>query len=287
MNWKHGCVVALLSLLPVLTVAAELDQAPDKLRETAQAYEHGRGVKKDYRRAFALYCRAALAGDAQSAYDLGFMYFNGRGLRKDLSRAMHWFKRAAAGGDRYAKRMVFRFRGVPVSADPSCRPAPALKLVDNPDRKTIEKWVEIIAPRYGIDPALVLAVIQAESAFNPSALSDKNARGLMQLIPATAERFGVDDSWNPIQNIKGGTAYLNWLMRHFEGNVAWVLAAYNAGEGAVEQYRGIPPFQETRHYVKRILARYKKTRHPVPKEGSEPDRPARSDMVVVSSSTDW
>jgi soluble lytic murein transglycosylase-like protein len=88
----------------------------------------------------------------------------------------------------------------------------------------------------------------------------------MQLIPETAERFGVKDSWDPVQNIKGGTAYLHWLLRHFEGKVDLVLAAYNAGEGAVERYHGIPPYRETQNYVKQILANYSKTFHPVPNE---------------------
>jgi soluble lytic murein transglycosylase-like protein len=86
----------------------------------------------------------------------------------------------------------------------------------------------------------------------------------MQLVPATAERFGVKNVWNPLENIRGGTAYLHWLMRHFTGNVQWVLAAYNAGEKTVEQYQGVPPFNETQNYVRRILATYPKTVHPVP-----------------------
>lgn len=132
--------------------------------------------------------------------------------------------------------MLARFADAIPSSDPACLPPPVepeIKLVaaPNPNRELVESWVKQIAPVYSIDPALVMAVIQAESAFNPSALSNKNAQGLMQLIPATAERFGVKDSFNPIQNIKGGTAYLHWLLRHFEGKVDLVLVAYNAGRG--------------------------------------------------------
>jgi soluble lytic murein transglycosylase-like protein len=104
----------------------------------------------------------------------------------------------------------------------------------------------------------VLNVIKVESAFNPSALSNKNAQGLMQLIPETAERFGVKDVWNPVENIKGGVAYLNWLMKHFDGNLLWVLAAYNAGESAVTKYQGIPPYIETEDYVRQIIQNYRK-----------------------------
>ncbi|MGR9051611.1 MAG: lytic transglycosylase domain-containing protein [Gammaproteobacteria bacterium] len=261
--------LSLICLLGLLFIGAEANanqENPADMRKTALAYEHARGVKQDYQKAFELYCQAALSGDAQSAYNLGFMYFNGRGLPRDFALAGHWFGQAAKGGDKYARRMLGRLRGMAASEDPACHTEPVPMLVENPDREVIEQWVGLIAPKYGIDPELVMAVIQAESAFNPKAKSDKNAQGLMQLIPATAERFGVEDSWDPIQNIRGGIAYLNWLMRHFGGNVEWVLAAYNAGEGAVERYQGIPPYHETQHYVKKILAHYPKTNHPVPPE---------------------
>jgi soluble lytic murein transglycosylase-like protein len=128
--------------------------------------------------------------------------------------------------------------------------------------------VQQIAAPYSIDPQLVLAVMQAESGFNPGALSPKNAQGLMQLIPATAQRFGVKNAWDPAENIRGGAAYLHWLIRHFSGKVEWVLAAYNAGEHSVERYRGVPPYSETQAYVQKILSRYGKLTHPVPPERS-------------------
>lgn len=106
----------------------------------------------------------------------------------------------------------------------------------------------------GVDPLLVEAVIAAESAFDVNALSDKGAQGLMQLMPATARRFGVADVWDPRQNIRGGTAYLAELNELFGGHLPDVLAAYNAGEGAVQRYGGIPPYRETRDFVERVLA---------------------------------
>ncbi len=122
-----------------------------------------------------------------------------------------------------------------------------------------------VASKYGTDilkatigtdvsPALVLAVIGIESAGRADAVSSAGAQGLMQLIPATAERFGVTDSTDPIQNIAGGVAYLNWLMKEFDRDPLMVLAAYNAGEGAVKANTGVPPYAETRDYVPKVLA---------------------------------
>lgn len=105
-----------------------------------------------------------------------------------------------------------------------------------------------------VSPALVLAVMGIESAGRPDAVSSAGAVGLMQLIPATAARFGVSDSKDPSQNIKGGIAYLDWLMREFDGDPVMVLAAYNAGEGAVRKNGGVPPYAETRAYVPKVLA---------------------------------
>jgi len=105
-----------------------------------------------------------------------------------------------------------------------------------------------------VSPALVLAVIGIESAGRPAAQSSAGAQGLMQLIPATAQRFGVTDAMVPEQNIKGGVAYLDWLMKRFDRDPLMVLAAYNAGEGAVEANGGIPPYAETRDYVPKVLA---------------------------------
>jgi soluble lytic murein transglycosylase-like protein len=107
---------------------------------------------------------------------------------------------------------------------------------------------------YGVDPALIKAVIKTESNFDPSAVSNKGACGLMQLIPETASRFGVADVFDPKANIYGGTQYLSWLMTYFHGNLELVLAAYNAGENAVEKYNNqIPPYKETINYVKKVF----------------------------------
>ncbi len=108
------------------------------------------------------------------------------------------------------------------------------------------------AAQYGVDEALVRAVMHAESAFNPNAISRAGAQGLMQLIPATADRFGVENAFDPNQNIQGGVGYLAWLTKRFDGDLRKVAAGYNAGEGAVDRYDGVPPYQETMVYVERV-----------------------------------
>jgi hypothetical protein len=116
--------------------------------------------------------------------------------------------------------------------------------------------VDEIAGTLGVDPFLARAVIQAESAFNYRARSRTGALGLMQLMPQTAERFGVLDPFDPRQNITGGTKYLRYLLDYFKGDLTKTIAAYNAGEGAVEKHGGIPPFAETRAYVPRVMQLY-------------------------------
>lgn len=117
--------------------------------------------------------------------------------------------------------------------------------------------VDEVAQAEGVDPFLARAVIQAESAFYTKARSRAGALGLMQLMPATAERFGVVDPFDPRQNITGGTKYLKWLLEYFKGDLTKVVAAYNAGEGAVDRHKGVPPFAETRAYVPRVLKLYR------------------------------
>jgi soluble lytic murein transglycosylase-like protein len=114
------------------------------------------------------------------------------------------------------------------------------------------------ARRHGLDPALVLAVVGVESAFRPEAVSPKGAQGLMQLMPRTAESLGVENALDPAQNLDGGTRHLGSLLALYGGDVERALAAYNAGEGAVARHGGIPPFRETREYVRRVLERYRK-----------------------------
>ena len=112
--------------------------------------------------------------------------------------------------------------------------------------------VAAAAREYGVDEAVVRAVIHAESAFDAKARSHVGAQGLMQLMPATAERFGVSNAYDASQNIRGGVKYLAWLLKRFNGDLTLAAAGYNAGEGAVDKYDGVPPYKETQRYVQRV-----------------------------------
>jgi soluble lytic murein transglycosylase-like protein len=124
------------------------------------------------------------------------------------------------------------------------------------DRDGAEQIVREVAERHRIDPALVRAVIETESNWNPAARSRKGAVGLMQLIPTTAQRFGVNDAWSPQQNVDAGVRYLKTLLQRYDGNLDLALAAYNAGEGAVDRAHGVPAFRETRDYVQKVQHAY-------------------------------
>jgi hypothetical protein len=117
--------------------------------------------------------------------------------------------------------------------------------------------------REGVDPRFIHAVIQQESNYDPKATSSAGARGLMQLMPGTAKRFACDQPKDEACNVAAGTKYLAWLLKRFDGDVKLALAAYNAGEGTVDKYQGVPPYSETQNYVNKIVANYGKTFHPI------------------------
>ena len=123
-------------------------------------------------------------------------------------------------------------------------------------RNAYDALIRASASRHGIDPGLMKAMMHTESAFNPNARSPVGAQGLMQLMPATARRFSVSNPWNPADNIEGSAKYIAWLLKRFNNNVEYAVAGYNAGEGNVDKYKGIPPFRETRNYVKSVMSRY-------------------------------
>lgn len=134
-------------------------------------------------------------------------------------------------------------------------PAFSLLTADN----HYETYIQKSAENYGLHADLIRAVIQAESAGNKNIVSPKGAQGLMQLMPATARQYGVTDPFDPEQNIDGGAKYLSYLFKHYDGDTRLALAAYNSGEGTVDKYGGIPPYAETKDYVKKIEHALKKT----------------------------
>jgi soluble lytic murein transglycosylase-like protein len=132
--------------------------------------------------------------------------------------------------------------------------------VNKANRKRYSPTIDRLSKKHRLDPALVHAVISVESGYNPQAVSPKGAMGLMQLMPATAERFGVKDPYDPTANIDGGVRYLRWLMKHFK-DPRLAVAAYNAGENAVKRYKNtVPPYPETQHYVVKVLNLYMRYR---------------------------
>ncbi|HKS29103.1 MAG TPA: lytic transglycosylase domain-containing protein [Pyrinomonadaceae bacterium] len=146
----------------------------------------------------------------------------------------------------------------------------------------VDSYIVESGTRYGIDPVLIYALMHQESSFKRGAISPKGARGLMQLMPATAARFGVTNIFDPRQNIEGGTRYLRFLLDAFDGDIALMLAGYNAGEGAVLKYgRRIPPYRETQEYVRRITQRYALMRDP---ETARRARTATPAEVAVAQS---
>jgi soluble lytic murein transglycosylase-like protein len=251
--------------------SAENSANPEALVSLAVRYEYAEGMPRDYTTAAALYCSAAKTGYADAQYALGWMYANGRGVSKNDELAAQLFAMAAAQGHEHAKLMLSYTSPTSSAALPTCLQPdpPPLEAQQDQQEETaiypkgpILTLVNKLAPRYNVDPKLALAIIAVESGFNSRAISPKNARGLMQLIPQTAERFRVKNTFDAEENIKGGLAYLQWLLALFQGDVKLVVAAYNAGERAVERYRGIPPYRETQDYVQKVTGLYKKSNHP-------------------------
>jgi soluble lytic murein transglycosylase-like protein len=229
-------------------------------------------------RAIEFYCAAADRGYAEAYYRLGDIYATGRAGKVDEVQGAAWLKKALDAENAWARSrltalgaldldlgerpacllsMELEDRRIPKTAPTTPKeqqdeaPPPAFAVRDL-GRDDIKGLIRRLAPDYNLDPELVLAVVQTESNFNAKARSNKNAQGLMQLIPATAKRFGVKNVWDPLDNLRGGMAYLRWLLDHFNGDVELALAGYNAGENAVHKHGGIPPYPETQGYVKRI-----------------------------------
>ncbi len=244
--------------LAKLVAAAQRGEAAAQF-DLARRYDRAGGARQDQARALDLYCKAARQGHAPAALGIGMIFFNGRGVVADSAIAAAWFRFAAERGDALAARLARHFdtRPAPLAGCSDVRPyaGDAPRDIAAPPRD-VAALVSTMAPRYGLDPKLVLAIIATESAFLVDAVSPRLAGGLMQLMPDTAARFGVERIFDPADNIRGGMMYLRWLFDHFGDNLELVLAAYNAGEGAIERYGGIPPYPETKAYVEKIRHLY-------------------------------
>lgn len=228
------------------------------------------------------YCAAARLGSSEGQYRLGRLYLSVRSLAVAPPVAVNLLGLAAQTGHAPAQTLLARQAGLPGDALPPClerdmdvlalkaddplpeaNPAEGLARL-SPSRQHIARLLEKLAPAFDVDPRLALAIARVESNFDPEAISPRNAMGVMQLIPATAARFAVRDPLDPEQNLRGGLAYLRWLLATFDGDVLRVAAAYNAGEGNVMRHGGVPPFAETREYVRKVLALYGSERHRMP-----------------------
>ena len=250
---RRGPTLAASLLLAVLVpgLAHALD-ATTATEQTGSGHDRSAGGS-DPSASYRLNCIDALQGDSEAAYRLGWMYFSGQDVAADNGVAAGWFRLAASQGDPWSQRILDELLTDAVPEEDAGCP----RRDGEPDRATIETWISVLAPSYGLDAHLLLAVVEVESRFNPHALSPKNAHGLMQLLPATARRFAVEDIWDPFENLRGGMAYLRWLLDLYEGDIDLSLAAYNAGEDKVDRYGGIPPYRETRNYVSSITRIYR------------------------------
>ena len=251
-------------LIPTPAQASAYVEAPRIVAalEQGQAAERGVGIRKNTGLAIEFYCDAATMGSSEGFFRIGRMFMRERKLRSPrLANA--YLALAARLGHREAA-MLHDPLVQNANIDEVCSSfygsvgQPKFDLDGyiarlSPEKRKVAALIRQKAPQYGVDTRMALGVALAESNLDVNAVSPKNAQGVMQLIPGTQERFGVQKPFDAEQNIKGGLAYLKWLQNRFGGNLNLVAAAYNAGEGTVERYGGVPPYVETQNYVRRVM----------------------------------
>lgn len=237
--------------------------------EQGRRAELGQGMPANPTLAALLYCDAGSMGSAEGHFLLGRLLARGPVYLRNLPQANAYLALAARLGHHAAIDELDELgerdeKNASATLDEECggfAAAPPRQSFDLDSylatfplsKRHIAASIRRLAPRYGIDVRIALAVALVESNLDSQAVSAKNAQGVMQLIPATQERFGVRHPFDPEANVKGGLAYLKWLNARFKGNWTYIIAAYNAGEGRIDDYGGVPPWRETRQYVRRVL----------------------------------
>ena len=290
----YSGMLLLLLTAPVVQAFTDDDNEPPAVRsllERASSFERSSNVREGEWQAAGLYCEASRLGSSEAEYRLGMLYAFGMGVPKDRALAASLFSVAASQGHREAQKMLETINFTTTQL-PECVLAAVL-----PEKGAVnyapaegdasagieshignlpasKRWmvdlVSTLADWYEVDSRLILSIIAVESNFKTQAHSSKAAMGLMQLIPATAERFNVRNAYDATQNVKGGIAYMRWLLSYFRGDVKLAVAGYNAGEKAVDRYKGVPPYAETRQYVKKVLQYYQRTSHPYDEKIAQP-----------------
>ncbi len=259
---------SLLAGIPQTAQGRDFRQAPRAMTalRQGQAAQHSGNLQK----AIALYCIAASTGNPEGYFRIGRLLATGPASVRSAKMANSYLAMAMRLGNQQASRYYnprvgnapmgdqcgvsmrggqgsyFALPSTPFNVE-------AYLARQSPGKQKLATMLRHAAKRHQVDVRLVLAIAIAESNLESRAVSAKNAQGVMQLIPETQQRFGVTQPFDPAQNIKGGVSYLKWLDRRFDGDWVLISAAYNAGEKAVERYGGIPPYDETREYVKRVL----------------------------------